>query len=470
MMKTTKLNFHIFAVFATLVLVFASLPFAVFASEADLSDDERAEIADLRNQQAELDEKIAAAEEKMDRLEGDIANEQEYAEQLTAQLDNLTSQIDVLTESIDLYEAEIDTLEIKIGENEEVLAGIENDMYAYRKQALDLEQLSEDTYELLLKRVRYMYMTGESTELEALLDSESLYSFLIRLELINSIAEHDDKLIATYQESIEGANKAEGQYQAKANEQQQVITALENDTAAVAAQQQEVVDARSKLEVTQAEQEELYLTAMKNIDKMNSDMDGYDTLVAMYYEEIEEFDKEIDRLIAEYSAQHQPADTPADSDDSGDSSNDSSNNSSSGGSYSTTYIHPLSQYSDVYISSGYGGRTDPATGEYKYHYAIDICCSSGTSNKNVVAAADGEVVTATWHSSYGNYVLIAHDTGVYTLMAHNNSLLVSEGDRVTQGQVVALSGATGYVTGAHVHFEVRVNGEKVNPLNYVSIG
>ncbi|MBQ3519507.1 MAG: peptidoglycan DD-metalloendopeptidase family protein [Clostridia bacterium] len=461
MMNTNKKYSRFLALFTALIIVFSSFVVLAGASEADLSDEERAEIEDLRNQQAELDDKIADAEAKMDELADDIENEQAYVEQLTLQLDNLTAQIDVLNASIDAYEEEIVVLEGKIGENEAILADIEDDMYSYRKQALDLQQTSEDTYNLLLERLRYMYMTGETTELEALLDSQSLYSFLLRLELINSIAERDDKLINTMQESIEGANEAEGKFREKADEQQKVITELEKDTAAIAAQQNEVISARSKLEDTQSQQQELYHEAMTNIDKLNSDMEGYDTLVDMYYAEREEFDNEIDRLIAEYSASNP---TPPSSGDS------SSGGSSSGGSYSTDYIHPLSQYSDVYISSGYGGRTDPATGAYKYHYAIDLCRYSGTSNQNVVAAADGTVVTAEWHSSYGYYVLIAHDTGVYTLMAHNNSLLVSEGERVSQGQVVALSGATGYVTGAHVHFEVRVNGEKVNPLNYVSIG
>ena len=461
MMNTNKKYSRFLALFTALIIVFSSFVVLAGASEADLSDEERAEIEDLRNQQAELDDKIADAEAKMDELADDIENEQAYVEQLTLQLDNLTAQIDVLNASIDAYEEEIVVLEGKIGENEAILADIEDDMYSYRKQALDLQQTSEDTYNLLLERLRYMYMTGETTELEALLDSQSLCSFLLRLELINSIAERDDKLINTMQESIEGANEAEGKFREKADEQQKVITELEKDTAAIAAQQNEVISARSKLEDTQSQQQELYHEAMTNIDKLNSDMEGYDTLVDMYYAEREEFDNEIDRLIAEYSASNP---TPPSSGDS------SSGGSSSGGSYSTDYIHPLSQYSDVYISSGYGGRTDPATGAYKYHYAIDLCRYSGTSNQNVVAAADGTVVTAEWHSSYGYYVLIAHDTGVYTLMAHNNSLLVSEGERVSQGQVVALSGATGYVTGAHVHFEVRVNGEKVNPLNYVSIG
>lgn len=458
MMKMNKLFRRLTAFCLSFVFIVCSVQYVSIASEANFTDDERAEIQELRDKQAELDKKIEAAEAEIDALSKDIENEQAYAEQLTEQLDNLSDQIDVLNESIEVYEKEIGRLSDKIAENVVVLDEIESEMYAFRKQALDLQQQSEDTYNLLLERLRYMYMTGETTELEALLDSESLYSFLIRLELINSIADHDDELIDTLQDSIQGASQAEDSFRLKAVEQQDVIVALENDSAAVKAQQDEVVAARVKLEDTQSQQQSLYREAMANIDKLNEDVAGYDELVEMYHEEREQFDRDIDRMIAEFSANHTPPPPEEDEDDEDRPS------------YSSTYIHPLSQYSDAYISSYYGGRSDPATGIWKYHYALDICCWSGTANKNVVAAADGTVVTATWHSSYGYYVLIAHDTGVYTLMAHNNQLLVSAGDRVYQGQVVAKAGATGYVTGAHVHFEVRVNGEKVNPLNYVSIG
>ncbi len=457
MMRMNKIFRMVTAVCLCVVLLFGSVQYVSFASESSFTDAERAEIQALRDKQAELDKKIEAAEAEIDALSKDIENEQAYAEQLTEQLDNLSDQIDVLNDSISLYEKEISRLSDKIAENVLVLDEIESEMYAFRKQALDLQQQSEDTYDLLLERLRYMYMTGETTELEALLDSDSLYSFLIRLELINTIADHDDKLIDTLHDSIQGAADAEDSFRLKAVEQQDVIVALENDSAAVKEQQDEVVAAREKLEDTQSQQQSLYREAMANIDKLNEDVAGYDELVEMYHEEREQFDRDIDRMIAEFSANHTPPAPEEDEDEDRPS-------------YSSTYIHPLSQYSDAYISSYYGGRSDPATGIWKYHYALDICCWSGTSNKNVVAAADGTVVTATWHSSYGYYVLIAHDTGVYTLMAHNNQLLVSAGERVYQGQVVAKAGATGYVTGAHVHFEVRVNGEKVNPLNYVSIG
>ena len=115
------------------------------------------------------------------------------------------------------------------------------------------------------------------------------------------------------------------------------------------------------------------------------------------------------------------------------------------------------------ISSKFGYRY--IFGGYSFHGGLDIYVPIGTSVK---AADGGTVVRATWDNSYGYYVLIRHDDGKETLYAHNSSLLVKAGQKVYQGQIIAKSGATGHVTGPHCHFEVRVNGTRVNPRPYLS--
>lgn len=122
------------------------------------------------------------------------------------------------------------------------------------------------------------------------------------------------------------------------------------------------------------------------------------------------------------------------------------------------YIWPVSGT----ITSYYGGRY--IFGGYDFHLGLDIACPYGTAIK----AADGGTVTyAGWRGSYGNLVIITHDNGMQTYYAHNSSLLVSAGDKVYQGQAIARAGMTGSATGYHCHFEVRVNGSTVNPLNYL---
>lgn len=125
------------------------------------------------------------------------------------------------------------------------------------------------------------------------------------------------------------------------------------------------------------------------------------------------------------------------------------------------YIWPIKDHFD--ITDTFGGRT--VNGRYSYHYAIDLATRAGTP---IYAADGGVVTTADRNSSYGYYVIIKHDNGQETLYAHMQSEpLVSVGERVYQGQQIGEVGMTGYATGYHLHFEVRVNGEKVDPLDYL---
>lgn len=119
--------------------------------------------------------------------------------------------------------------------------------------------------------------------------------------------------------------------------------------------------------------------------------------------------------------------------------------------------------SSTYVTSPFGGRTHPITGVYDDHYGIDI---SAGENTGVLAADGGTVVTAGEHWSYGNYIEIDHGNGYMTLYAHNNSLLVSAGDTVEQGQQIALVGSTGVSGGFHIHFEVKLNGTRLDPLQF----
>ena len=158
----------------------------------------------------------------------------------------------------------------------------------------------------------------------------------------------------------------------------------------------------------------------------------------------EAFDEMIDDIIREAEARNVPK-----------------NFTPSGG-----LIWPL-QYSDAYISSGYGERSGIGTAYSTFHGGVDTCCWSGTYGKSVSAAANGVVLTAAYNSSgYGYYILLDHGNGMYTLYGHNSELLVSVGETVTQGQIIARAGETGYAFGAHVHFEVRIDGEKVDPTDY----
>ena len=115
------------------------------------------------------------------------------------------------------------------------------------------------------------------------------------------------------------------------------------------------------------------------------------------------------------------------------------------------------------ITSLFGNRTHPITGRPNNHTGVDIAASGGS---DIWAAKSGVVLTSTYNNSYGNYVVVSHANGESTLYAHMSRRLVSEGETVTQGQTIGLVGTTGSSTGNHLHFEIRVNGVRQDPMNY----
>ena len=117
-----------------------------------------------------------------------------------------------------------------------------------------------------------------------------------------------------------------------------------------------------------------------------------------------------------------------------------------------------------YVSSGYVGRISPVGNGYEFHTGIDIPAPEGYE---IHAAEGGEVINAGWIKGYGNTVIIDHGGGVSTLYAHNSDLAVEYGEKVERGQVIAYCGSTGYATGSHCHFEVRINGEHTDPWEYL---
>ncbi len=117
------------------------------------------------------------------------------------------------------------------------------------------------------------------------------------------------------------------------------------------------------------------------------------------------------------------------------------------------------------VTSGFGYRIHPITGQYKLHTGVDINVGYGTP---VYAADGGTVILAGWNGGYGNCIVISHGNGITTLYGHLSSIIVSSGQSVSQGQTIGYVGSTGNSTGPHLHWEVAVNGQQVNPLNYAN--
>ena len=116
------------------------------------------------------------------------------------------------------------------------------------------------------------------------------------------------------------------------------------------------------------------------------------------------------------------------------------------------------------ISDDYGNRIHPILGTQQFHNGIDMAAASGTS---ILAAYDGDVAAAAYSSSMGNYIMVSHGSGLYTIYMHCSALYVSKGQSVSKGQKIAAVGSTGRTTGPHLHFSVRLNGSYTSPWNYL---
>ena len=131
--------------------------------------------------------------------------------------------------------------------------------------------------------------------------------------------------------------------------------------------------------------------------------------------------------------------------------------------FNGSFIWPVASY--VYVSSRFGLRIHPITGQQKTHTGIDIASNQGTS----IYAADGGTVTlASWNGGYGNCVMIDHGNGYVTLYGHMSSIAVSQGQAVSQGETIGYVGSTGKSTGPHLHFEVLKNGTRIDPEQFYS--
>ena len=273
------------------------------------------------------------------------------------------------------------------------------------------EELEDLQYELFCEQVRSEEERGSLSYLSVLFKATSMADLLNRMEFVNEVAEYNKSLIAAIQETR--ANIAEEKAAMEEHEKQ-------------LGEQQDALE--TKLDETTALMEE-YIADQKALE----------AVYAAEEKAAKEIAAEIDRLIAESDV------VPS----------------------NEGFIWPVN--TSKKISSPIGGRVSPGGIGSTNHKGVDICNVGYTSS--VFAVKSGKVIlanTSGWGGGYGNYVVIDHGGGVTTLYAHMSSVSVSEGQMVSQGTAIGITGNTGASTGPHLHYEVRINGVYQNPLNYLA--
>ncbi len=283
-----------------------------------------------------------------------------------------------------------------------------------RAQVLQLRAKLSRHRSLLAERLRQLYKHPPSDYVAFVLDAADLEDAAVRTYALQRIVHQDAKIIVTTQK----AKTALEEQEAKLRRQQQRLAALRR---AIAAQTQELRG---------AEEEQTDL-----LHRVQNQREVYERWLQEWEEESRAIASLLRRL--QTARRNQPRPIPA---------------------WHGPFIRPVNGR----VVSGFGYRMHPIFRRVRFHYGLDIAASHGTTIK---AAADGVVVFAGWRRAYGNTVIVDHGDGLATLYAHCSQVLVSEGSVVKQGQAIAKVGSTGLSTGPHLHFEVRLYGEPINPLS-----
>jgi len=266
------------------------------------------------------------------------------------------------------------------------------------------------------ERAKALIKKGDVSYVEILLKAKSVEDLLTRIAVLKQVAKYDSEQIAKIEKSMK---EVEALKETLLEEKEAVILLKEEQDAQ-----------KATLEELRAESQQI-------IDELQEDIDAFDA----QYEAAKKAEEEA-RAAAQQAANSGNYDIPA---------------NFVGGQF-------LWPSATTIITSPYGYRIHPVTGKQRFHSGVDIGASYGT---NIFAANSGTVVVSGYNSGgYGNYVVINHGGGYSTLYAHCSSLLVSAGQQVSQGQVIATCGSTGMSTGPHIHFEIQLNGQTTNPLQY----
>ena len=349
---------------------------------------------ELEKQRKEIDTQINKAKSEKDK-------QLAAKNQLDNQIYSVRQQINILSEKIGLLEDEIE---------------VKQDELARQENAI------RDNYELLKKRLRVMYKTGNATVLGLILGADSFTEFLTHTQVTSRVAQHDRELIE--------------EMTVRLSEIKQLKEGIEADKTELESSKSQQADKQTVL----AGQLEIAKHNIQDIEQLEKQ---FQSNRAALTKQMQEVQAEVDAIYSKINSEGEY----------------------DGG----IMLWPVAGYKTV--TSDYGWRF----GGTDFHTGIDIArtnaAGQGIYGKPILAADDGKVVfTQTNYvpgRGYGIYCIVDHGGGVTTLYGHSSGLAVKSGQTVKRGQTIAYVGSTGWSTGPHLHFEVRVNGTYTNPWPYL---
>lgn len=358
---------------------------------------------------------LQEAQDEKAQLEKALKEAQSTIEDLKDSKGDIESKVTELNQQLIDISARITDLENQLTAKSE-------DIQETKDELAGAKEREAQQYADMKVRIQFMYENGQTSYLEALLSSRNISEFLNSADYIAQIQSYDRQKLTEYQDTVESIVNMEAQLEQEYTDLEALKSTVESNKATVAAM------------MRQKESELADISG--DIEDAQSDADYY----AAEIQAQEELIAAIKRAEAEKAAagvEEHPY---------------------TGGAF--RWPCP----SSTRVTSDYGTRVSPMSGASSNHKGIDIGASAGA---DIIAAADGTVTAASYSSAAGNYVMIDHGGGLYTVYMHASSLLVSPGQTVSAGDVIAKVGSTGISTGSHLHFGVSLNGSYVSPWSYL---
>lgn len=359
---------------------------------------------------------MAVTQQEIDRLKKDAGSFASEKKELQAQLKEIQAdkskaqeQKNLLEKQINVIHAEISNLKSQIDSYQQLIVQKEEEL----AQTQEKERVQ---YELFCQRIRVMEEEGEVSYWSILFSSHDFSELLDNFMMIEEIIEYDNS----------------------------IMDMLLQMQAQIEQEKAELEDTKAQLETAKQEQEAAkknLQTQEKQVETIIGEIAGKEQDAKKAIQKLEADAKAMDELIRkkERELAASIANVPSES----------------------GFLWPLAGYNT--LSSLFGNRIHPITKKANNHTGIDIPAPKGTQ---ILAAKSGVVVTSAYHNSYGNYVVVSHSDGTSTLYAHMSKRNATVGQTVAQGSVVGYVGTTGSSTGNHLHFEIRVNGTRKDPVNY----
>lgn len=339
---------------------------------------------------------------------------QEKMRQLDQRIGSYEKQVKSVGSELSRLDKEIDQADRQLNYLEDRLQTTQMEIASVEEELAEAEESLSFRSEMLKTRIRALYERGTVSYLEVLLNARSFTDLINRIGLLKRVVNQDVVVVESIKSEKALIEEHQAYLQGKRTEMNQIYRDTERQRSVKVSRQSDRQALQKQLLKEKAAAQEAY-------------------------NDLEETSREIAKLIAQMQQ-------------------------ANGGSPIGTgkYLWPTPGYTR--ITSQFGWRVHPIFGGNSFHGGIDIGAPSGAK---IVAADSGKVLYSGWMSGYGQVIIIDHGKGVSTLYAHQSKLLVKNNDTVYAGQQIGKVGSTGWSTGPHLHFEVRVNGERVNPRNYV---